>query len=119
MLRSGKFVVSLAKTSRDNFQFSRNQMEIIRKTDILVKTKRRFIISQPETCEQIFCSFCPGQMISAEASAVLFKLSRRAVYRMIETERIHFTESENGLLFICPDSFAEILTHDAEKEIRL
>lgn len=93
-------------------------MEIIRKTDILVETRRRFIISQPESDEQFFCPHCPGQLISAEASAVLFNLSRRAVYRIIEKEAVHFCETENGLIFVCPESFAETLGSEAEKEFR-
>lgn len=93
-------------------------MEIIRKTSIVVETKRRFIVSQPETGEQIFCPLCTGQMISAEASAVLFKLSRRAVYQAIETGKLHFSETKNGLIFICPASFAEILTNETEKAFR-
>ncbi|HQU84887.1 MAG TPA: hypothetical protein PKY59_17240 [Pyrinomonadaceae bacterium] len=84
-------------------------MEIIRKTDILIETKRRFIISQPEQDEQFFCPLCAGQMISAEASAVLFEMSRRAIYRTIEKETVHFTETPDGLIMICPESFAEIL----------
>lgn len=93
-------------------------MKIIRKTDILVETKRRFIICQPEQDERFFCPCCPGQMISAEASAVFFRLSRRDVYRMIETGKVHFSETETGLLFICPESFAEILTNETEKAVR-
>lgn len=93
-------------------------MEIIRKTDILVETKRRFVISQPEFEEQFFCPHCPGQMISAEASAVLFKLSRREIYRMIEKELVHFCETSDGLILICPDSFAEILSKSEEKAFR-
>lgn len=84
-------------------------MEIIRKTDILIETKRRFIISQHEQEEQFLCPFCAGQMISAEASAVLFETSRRAIYRTIEKEAVHFAETPDGLLMICPESFAEIL----------
>ena len=93
-------------------------MEIIRNTDILIETKRRFIISQPETGERFFCPLCPAEMITAEASAVLFALSRRAVYRMIEDEKVHFSEIENGLILICPESFAEILTSGEEKSFQ-
>ena len=85
-------------------------MEIIRKTDILLETKRRFIIRQPTTDALILCDRCDGQMITAEASAVLFAVSRRVVYRLIENEAIHFGETENGLIYVCPDSLAESLT---------
>lgn len=93
-------------------------MKIIRKTNILVETKRRFIICQPEQGELFFCPYCPGQMISAEASSLLFNLSRRAVYRTIETGKVHFSETENGLIYICPESFAGILTNETEKAVR-
>ena len=92
-------------------------MEIIRKKDILIETKRRFIINQPETGEQVFCPLCAGQMITAEASAILFGLSRRVIYRIIENEKVHFTETENGLILTCPESFAEILTNGWEQAV--
>lgn len=79
-------------------------MEITRTTDILVETKRKFIIRHPPTDAQILCERCAGQMITAEATAVLFAVSRRVVYRLIENEAIHFFETEAGAIFVCPQS---------------
>lgn len=84
-------------------------MEIIRKTEIVVETKRRFIINRSSAAEYLICPDCPGRMMTAEAAAAVFNVSRRAVYRFIEQEKGHFSETEAGEIFICSDSFAEVL----------
>ena len=90
-------------------------MEIKRTTEIFVETTRCFVIRQTRTDECILCSNCSGQMLTAETAAAFFKISRRVVYRFIEQEKIHFSETETGEIFICPNSFDEILTNDEEK----
>lgn len=84
-------------------------MEIKRTTEIFVETKRRFIIEQIESNEQIVCPECAALMLAAEQIAVLLGVSRRSVYRLAETGAAHFSETGNGFLFGCPNTFAEIL----------
>jgi hypothetical protein len=84
-------------------------MEITRTTDIWVETKRRFFVHQTQSNEQLLCASCAGQMITAEVSAALLGISRRLVYRLVEAEIVHFSETEAGVIFVCPDSFAHHL----------
>lgn len=79
-------------------------MEIKRTTEISVEKTRRFVIRQPETDEMIFCSACGEPMLTAEAAAALFKIKCRRVYRIVESNAAHFTETEAGAMFVCPQS---------------
>jgi hypothetical protein len=84
-------------------------MEIKRKTEIFVETNRRFVIHEPESAEQIFCLQCAEPTLTAEQTAELFKVSRRDIYRLIENGTVHFTETESGILLVCPSSLAGVL----------
>ncbi len=90
-------------------------MKIKHTTEIFVETNRRFVIRQPESGEQIVCPQCCEPMLAAEAIAAVFGISRRAVYRFIENETAHFTETEAGAVMLCPSSLAAILGDDAKQ----
>jgi hypothetical protein len=77
-------------------------MGIIRKTSILIKTERKFVVRQLQSDAQIYCEKCAEQMIPAQASADLFGISSREIYRLIETEQIHFIETEANEIYVCP-----------------
>ncbi|MBX7173506.1 MAG: hypothetical protein K1X72_21240 [Pyrinomonadaceae bacterium] len=81
-------------------------MKIRRKTEISIQQTKRRIVTLPETEEIIACPECEGDevMIAAESAASVFGFSRREVYRMVESGRIHFLETEAGILFICQKS---------------
>ncbi len=90
-------------------------MEIKRSIEISVEKTRRFVIRQPETYAAIRCPACGELMLTAEASAVLFRVKCRRVYRIVEAGAAHFAETETGALFICPPSLAEILGDDRKQ----
>ena len=79
-------------------------MEIKRTTEISVEKTRRFVIRQPETDPAIACPACGEPMLTAEASAVLFGVKCRRIYRIVETGAAHFHETETGAMFVCPSS---------------
>jgi len=43
-------------------------------------------------------------MVSADEAAVIARVSPRTIYRWIEAGEIHFEESSEGLMLICPNS---------------
>jgi excisionase family DNA binding protein len=88
------------------YDFKRVQMEIKRKTEILVETSRRFVIHQSDSPEQLTCPQCNEPMLTAEQAATLLGVSRRAVYQLIEAGSAHFAEIENGTVMICLSSLA-------------
>ena len=78
-------------------------MEIKRTTEIFVEMKRRFIVRQPASIERILCPECGELMLKAEQIADLFRLTPRAVYRLIEAGAAHFVET-GAAVYICPPS---------------
>ena len=84
-------------------------MEIKRTTEIFVETNKRFVIHQPDTTEQFFCPNCNEPMLGVEATAALFGISHRAVYRLIEQNAAHFAETVSGAAMLCPSSLAAFL----------
>ncbi len=84
-------------------------MAIIRKTNVLIKTARKFIIHQPAAAEKIWCEQCGEQMIQAQTSADLFGISSRKIYRLIEREEIHFVETLANEIYVCPISIRKVL----------
>ncbi|MDQ2746313.1 MAG: hypothetical protein M3T96_03530 [Acidobacteriota bacterium] len=79
-------------------------MAIIRKTNVLIKTARKFIIYQSAAAEQIRCEQCGEQMMQAQTSADLFGISSRKIYRLIEHGEIHFVETLANKIYVCPVS---------------
>ena len=77
-------------------------MKIIRKTSVLIKTARKFIVHQASSDEQICCEQCGGQMITTHQCAVLNGISSRAVYRLVERGDIRFIETDSRIVFVCP-----------------
>ena len=94
-------------------------MRVTRKTKVLVKTERRFVIRQQSPDKTISCEECTEAMISAQACADFFGISSRAIYRLIESKKIHFIETEANEIYICPASVKENLETTQSSAARL
>ena len=53
-------------------------------------------------------------MISAQLSADSCAVSSREIYRLIESGKIHFAETETNEIYVCPLSVNQILQQMAE-----
>lgn len=86
-------------------------MKIIRrKTSIVVKTQRKFVIRQSPPEEEVFaCEQCGEQMLMPQTAAVLYDISTREVYRFVEEGKIHFVETDSKAIFVCPN-FGDLVT---------
>jgi hypothetical protein len=84
-------------------------MKITRKTNVFVKTVRKFIVHRQETDETVFCDRCNEEMISAQEAANFFGVSSRRIYRSIESEKIHFAETAHNEIYVCLISIKQIL----------
>lgn len=83
-------------------------MKIIRKTNILVKTIRKsktFLNSDSEKI--ILCPQCGKKMHEAQNAANILKIGLRQLYQMVETNRVHFLETEEKTGFLCLSSIKE------------
>jgi hypothetical protein len=78
----------------------------IRRTEITVETERLLVVSRRGGAFEGWCEGCgrATRLLTAEEAARAAGLSLRALCRLVEAGQLHFTETEGGSLFICPDS---------------
>jgi hypothetical protein len=84
-------------------------MKITRRTNVFVKTEREFVVRGLLPEELSSCGECAAPMIPGQAAADFFGVSSRRIYRFIESERIHFLETETNEIYVCPASVKRVL----------
>jgi hypothetical protein len=83
-------------------------MTKIRRIEITVEN--RFLVLRQQKNQipvtAVWCSRCPVPclLITPDEAALLAGVSTRAIYHRVETEQLHFTETPEGRLLICPNS---------------
>lgn len=87
---------------------------IKRRTQITVETERFLLVKRPGNSEQSWCAQCEAQVtrVTPETAATLTHLSRRAIYRWLETGQLHFTESADGCVAVCLNSLMNLKPND-------
>lgn len=77
-----------------------------RRTEITVQPKRRLVVRRGRSPVRVWCQGCgqPVQMLTAEQAAAFVGTSRRTIYRWVEAEKLHFTETSDGVVLICLDA---------------
>lgn len=78
-----------------------------RRTEITVETET--IVCLRRRSQAALIAWCPQcaaevKLVTPEAAALHSGLSLRAIYRRIEADRLHFSETAEGQLFICLNS---------------
>ena len=83
-------------------------MKRTRRRKVTVETERLLIISHYNGA-QGWCEGCSAtvKMVGPEEAAAFAGLSQRAIFRLIESSQLHFTETPDGGLFICVNSLLE------------
>jgi hypothetical protein len=81
------------------------------RTEITIRTKEVVILRTNCRESRISCQQCQGEtlMIKPEEAMALAQTSAREIYRWAETGQIHYTESPDGSLLLCPDSILRML----------
>lgn len=81
----------------------------MKRTKITVRTDQVRVIRRRRSCGMKWCEPCaaPAEMLSPEEAAVVSDLSLRAIFRLVEGGELHFTETLDGLLWICFNSLLE------------
>lgn len=83
-------------------------MRIIRKTNVFIKTERKFIVRQQSADGFVVCERCGEPMILAQMSVDLCGISSRVIYRLIDAGEIHFVETDENEIYVCPVSARQI-----------
>lgn len=80
-----------------------------RRTEITVETQRVVVIRQNRSVVPVWCAACAQHvtMLSAEEAAAATGLTRRTIYALVEAKKIHFTETPDGVLFVCFNSLTK------------
>ena len=91
-------------------------MEIKRKFEKLVVTRRRFVVRQSAPEASITCAECGEPMLAIKQSAVFFGITQRRIFQITEAGAAHFIETEAGAVMICLTSLADFL--DGEQTLR-
>ena len=84
-------------------------MKTKRRTEITIETRRVLLIRRPRGSERAWCPECAAdlRMITPEEAAILTKVSSRTIFRWVEADRLHFSETPGGLLLICLESLLQ------------
>jgi hypothetical protein len=87
---------------------------LIRKRKItrtLIKMREVYEIKRPDDEKALFCRECPEKMAMMPVAEVVAmrRVSSREIYRWIEAGRVHFTETPEGLMLICPYSLLRLI----------
>lgn len=82
-----------------------------KRTEITLRVKQTLVVKSTRGRVVAWCAECaqPSQMLTPDELAVLSEFSTRALYREVEAGTLHFTETEDGLLFICLASLEAVL----------
>ena len=77
-----------------------------RRIEINIETRRVWLVGSTRRRTGFFCEGCNErvEMVSADEAAVIARVTPRRIYRWIEAGEIHFEETSEGLMLICPNS---------------
>jgi excisionase family DNA binding protein len=67
---------------------------------------------------RLWCNQCEAQvsMLRVEDASALVGVTARTIYRWIEAGKLHFAESDKGLVLICAQSLASLVNPDRAAE---
>ena len=84
---------------------------VVEQDEIILVRRRRGAI-------RLWCSVCQEQvaMLHVEDASALVRATPRAIYRWIEAGKLHFAESDKGLVLICTQSLATVTDSDHPTE---
>lgn len=78
-------------------------------TRITVTTAEAWVAHTESLPGERWCEACAASVrwVAAEQAAALASVSARAIYRAVESQQLHFTETADGRLFICLNSLPQ------------
>ena len=84
-------------------------MKVRRIMKIGIETQRVVSLTKRVGAIEAWCSQCgeQRQMIHPEEAASRAGVSLRAIYRLVEARQLHFIETPEGLVLICPNSVTQ------------
>jgi hypothetical protein len=86
------------------------------KRQITIETHNVFAVYRRDS-SQAWCVECAAlvEMYKPEDAAAFLRISLRKIFRRVEAEKFHFTETSEGLLFICRNSLMKSMEEIVHK----
>jgi hypothetical protein len=77
-----------------------------RTTRLTIETRQVCVIRRRQASHRAMCKACGEavNLVTADEAAALAHISLRAIYRLIEAGKLHFTETSQEPLLICFNS---------------
>jgi excisionase family DNA binding protein len=90
----------------------------MKRRTITVEIDRVVLISPRTPSPAPWCAACARQvrMVTVDEAARLARATARTIYRLVEADRLHFTETSDGRLFICLRSLSRITSETEIQE---
>jgi excisionase family DNA binding protein len=90
-----------------------------RRTHITIETDRVLVIRRHGRLVMDWCAECSEQvkMITPHEAAAVTGISTRTIYRWIEADSIHFTETHEGSMLVCLNSLSRLIPEVAKHSI--
>jgi hypothetical protein len=88
-------------------------MKTQKRTLILQETHEvlsvRLLVYAPPRRASVWCDVCEGEvpLLTPEEAALATGVGARAIYCLVEAGLIHFQETPDGLLLVCPNKIKE------------
>ena len=76
------------------------------RTEITIETDRVLVLSRRKVSVVAWCHEC-GQrkkMITVDEAAAIAGVSSQTIYRWADAQKLHFTETADGVLMVCAAS---------------
>jgi hypothetical protein len=76
------------------------------RTEITIETEKLLVVGGRRRRMASWCAPC-GQyveMLTTDAAALLAGVGSRTIFRRVESGSVHYTETPEGLVLICPNS---------------
>ena len=89
-----------------------------RKIEMVVEQDEIILVRRRRGAVRLWCNRCEEQvsMLRVEDASALVGVTARTIYRWIEAGRLHFAESDKGLVLICAQSLASFISADRTAE---
>ena len=84
-------------------------MKTKRRTEITIETNQVLVVRRRSQVTLAWCVSCDQRvrMVTPDQAAVVAGVSMRTINRWVEADRLHFTETADGILFVCLISILE------------
>jgi hypothetical protein len=86
-------------------------MGLKKRTEITVKVRQTLVVRSSRGRVAAWCTECArqSQMLTPDEVAAISRTGTRWIYSQVEEGKLHFTETEDGLLLICLASLQAVM----------